>query len=127
MQESNSEDVTRRSNESSGRQTVGGLGHFHVCAAIAAGKHTPNAIRRACGNTVATGNIHNLLANMCKRNVLRRDEWGRFHLTERGREILGERAPAYEMAPYVPPVKAPRRPGSDVASSLPSLYAGRTQ
>ena len=110
-----------------GRETTGGLGHFQICAAVANGKRTASEIRKACPNTVSTKNVEQLLANMCKKNVLRRDEWGRFHLTERGREILGERAPAYEMAPYVPPVKAPRRPGSDVASSLPSLYAGRTQ
>lgn len=75
------------------------------------GRLSRQVLRRTVANMVTTGHLV--------------EHGGRYALTKAGRDILGERGPVGEMAAYVPPPRPPRRPGSEVCSTLPSMAAGR--
>lgn len=51
-------------------------------------------------------------------------KWGRWRLTSAGRAALPSISSLPPMVPYVPPMVV-RRPGSEIASRLPSLAGGR--
>lgn len=51
-------------------------------------------------------------------------KWSRWRLTRRGREALPSISSLPPMRQYVPPMVV-RRPGSEIASRLPSLAGGR--
>lgn len=107
-----------------GRRAVGGLGQHGICAAVAAGKDTMADIYAAMTGRMSRAVLERTVRNLCTTGRLR-EENGRYALTQAGRDILGVRGPAFEMAPYVPPKAPPRRPGSEVCSTLPSMAAGR--
>jgi hypothetical protein len=51
-------------------------------------------------------------------------KWGKWHLSKAGRRGIPAPAPVVQMRPYQPPVRPPRRAGSD-HSHLPSVAGGQ--
>jgi hypothetical protein len=93
-----------------------------ILRAIAAEPMTTKQIQSKV-SSVAKVFVASILTRLSNEGRIVRVGGGKWQLTSLGYSMLSGPVPAFPMRPYVPE-RIIRRPGSDAASSLPSVFAG---
>ena len=105
-------------------QGIGGRQQALVVKLILAGQSTNEQLAAGMKGHSSGITLERLLANLRSVNLIVQTRKG-WAVTSKGQALL---ATGYEMPPIVPlklPVVPPRRPGSEVASKLPSCVANQ--
>lgn len=94
---------------------------MHILRVLSAGPLT-HAELSAQISAIASPQIQAICNRLVRQGYVS-DAFSKYRITAKGRAQLPQAVPTYTMRPYVPPAVI-RRTGSDVASRLPSVFAG---
>ena len=95
-----------------------------ILRALVAGPMTTPQLQLRLSATVAKPHTAQIALNLQAAGKIAMLKGNRWQLTERGYAALPKSMPQRNWGQYVPPVYI-RREGSEVASKLPSLFAGK--
>ena len=95
-----------------------------ILRALAAGPMTTPQLQMRLSATLAKPHTAQIVMNLQAAGKIAMLKGNRWQLTERGHAMLPKTMPVRNWGQYVPPVHV-RREGSEVASKLPSVFAGR--
>lgn len=95
-----------------------------ILRALVAGPQTTPQLQAKFSATLAKPHTAQIVLNLQAAGKIALLKGNRWQLTERGYSMLPRTLPKRDWGKYVPPVYV-RREGSEVASKLPSVFAGR--